>query len=207
MSTLIDHMQQIRNLLQQQVEGAAPTASVAAAVSKALLATTSDPLHERVLVRYTTGGGRRRFGPDGTFITLQMWMFDLDQRPDGYHEGVWQALFSSPADLLAVPSQPTEPLNQPVGPVPVLPPLATTKAHWTFGDTSSNFSVACSQILTEGGTGWFKGAHGLKQSLGATRVGPGENFFDPSATGAFSATTIDTFRIVWPGGVPDGFAL
>jgi hypothetical protein len=188
-----------------------------------LLGTTADPKHERVLIRITRGTGQ--LSDDRQFISLRMRMYNLDGRRDGYHEGVWQALFVSPEQLLAVPPQPTEPLNLPVGPVQSPDPLAKTKAHWTFGDGSrlyaegpalthlvlypnyaSHFSVACSQILTEGGTGYFEGAQGLKQSLGATAVAAGVNFFDPSKPPpSFTATTIDTFRIVWPNGVPRRF--
>jgi hypothetical protein len=187
--------------------------------------TTADPDHERVLIRYTRGTGQ--LSNDRVYIALQMLMYGLDGTPDGYHEGVWQALFTSPAQLLAVPIQPSDPLTVPVGPVQSPSPLANTKAHWTFGDGSrlyaegpalshlvpyasgaSHFSVACSQVLTLGGTGWFENAHGLKQSLGATAVPAGVNFFDLSQPApSFAATTIDTFRIIWPAGVPKGFDL
>jgi len=195
-------------------------------ISKALLkGCTADPEHERILIRYTRGTGQ--LSSDRQFIALQMLMYGLDGRPDGYHEGVWQALFTSPAQLVAVPAQPTEPLTVPVGPVQSPPPLANTKAHWTFGDGSrlyaegpalthlvpypngaSHFSVACSQVLTAGGTGVFKNAFGLKQSLGATAVPVGGNFFDLTKPApSFTAATLDTFRIVWPDGVPSGFRL
>ena len=195
-------------------------------IADSLLAgATTDKEHERILIRYTRGTGQ--LSNDRVFIALQMSMFGLDGRPDGYHEGVWQALFTSPAQLLDVPVQPSDPLTVPVGPVQSPAPLANTKAHWTFGDGSrlyaegpalshlvpfatgaSNFSVACSQVLTLGGTGWFVNAHGLKQSLGATAVAAGVNFFDLSKPApSFTASTIDTFRIVWPGGVPKGFDL
>ena len=195
-------------------------------IAAALLAgCTADPQHERVLIRYTRGTGQ--LSNDRVFIALQMLMYGLDGRPDGYHEGVWQALFTSPAQLLAVPAQPTDPLTVPVGPVQSPSPLANTKAHWTFGDGSrlyaegpalthlvpyangaSHFSVACSQVFTEGGTGVFKNAHGLKQSLGATAVPVGGNFFDLTKPApSFIATTIDTFRVIWPDGVPAGFDL
>jgi hypothetical protein len=187
---------------------------------------TSDPEHERVLIRYTRGQGQ--LSQDRQYIHLQMNMYSLDGRPDGWHAGVWHAKFSSVLELLAVPSKPQNPLVNPEPPVPEDNPLAYTVAHWTFHDGSrlyaegpalshlvlldssptppANFSVACSQILSEGGTGFFANAHGLKQSLGATAVPPGVNFFDLSQPApSFVATTIDTFRIVWPGGVPRGF--
>jgi hypothetical protein len=196
-------------------------------LSAALLANcTADPVHERVLIRITRGTGL--LSDDRQYITLDMAMYTVNGRPDGYHQGVWHALFSTPLELLAVPPQPVDPLNRPVGPVDHLSPLADTKAIWAFGDGSklyaegpalshlvpygppgasdSHFSVACSQVLTQGGTGHFAGAYGLKQSLGATFVPKGVNFFDPSQSPKpFTATTIDTFRIVWPGGVPQAF--
>ena len=191
--------------------------------SALLLGCTADPEHERVLIRFTQGTGQ--LSDDRQFIALRMLMYNLDGRSDGYHEGVWQALVTSPGQLLAVPPQPTDPLNIPVGPVQSPPPLANTKAHWTFGDGSriyaegpalshlvpfadgaSHFSVACSQVFTEGGTGFFQHAHGLKQSLGATAVPVGGNFFDLSKPApSFVATTIDTFRVIWPDGVPAAF--
>jgi len=72
------------------------------------------------------------------------------------------------------------------------------------GGALFNFSVACSQIITNG-TGMFQGVHGLKKPLGATRAGP--DLIDPAKNVPFEATTIDTFRIVWPNGVPKGFNL
>lgn len=193
------------------------------ALAKALLACTSDPAHERVLVRWTRGTGR--FSPDKKFITLKMEMFTLDGQPGGSHLGVWMAQFSTPDELLRVPPFPAGPLDQPVGPVDEIRPLAQTKAVWDFGGGhqiyavgpalshlvplaggSLNFSVACSQITTHG-AGVFAGAHGLKQSLGATAVPQGANLFDPAFDQPFAATTLDTFRVVWPGGVPEGFAL
>ncbi len=183
--------------------------------------TTSDAAHERVLLRFTKGTGR--FSKDKRFITLNMTMYGADLRPDGHHEGVWEALFPDLKALMAVPRPPAPSLNAPQGPVEHLPPLAATKAIWAFGDGSavyavgpalthlvplgdgsSNFSVACSQIVTNG-TGKFAGVHGLKQSLGATKVPPGVNFFDPNLTVEFEAHTVDTFRIVWPNGVPKNF--
>jgi len=193
-----------------------------------LIGCTSDPVHERVLIRYTRGSGQ--LSEYRQFIYLHMQMFQLDGRADGFHDGVWQALFNDPSQLLAVPPQTLNPLTAPVAPVEPLAPLANTVAHWTFGDGSrlyadgpalshlvllknrsgqfdgsTNFSVCCSQILTEGGTGFFQGAHGLKQSLGATAVPAGVNFFTDPVVAPFVATTLDTFRIVWPEGVPAGF--
>jgi hypothetical protein len=216
----------IRELLEQiaQTLGSSPTPGGGvdvAAIAAVLMNATSDDTHERVLVRYTVGSGT--FSADKRFIALRMLMFNLNGDGDGFHEGVWEALFKSPTDLLAVPPPPTDPLNIPVGPVQSPDPMAHTKAHWTFGtgdrvvaegpalvhlvqltDGNFNFSVACSQIITNG-TGVFAGVHGLKQSLGATKAGP--DLFDPTKNVPFSATTIDTFRIVWPNGVPAGFNL
>jgi hypothetical protein len=186
-----------------------------------LLDCTSDPDHERVVIRYTKGTGR--LSPDRKYITLDMKMYKLDRSRGGWHQGVWKALFQRASELAEVPAPPVEPLDEPVGPVADLDPLAQTKAIWDFGRGNAvfavgpalshlvvlanrwaNFSVACSQIITNG-TGLFHGVHGLKQSLGATRLPPGaENvMFDPTKdVPPFEATTIDTFRIVWPGGVP-----
>jgi hypothetical protein len=189
-----------------------------------LLDCTSDPAHERVVVRYTKGLGQ--FDARKQYITLDMKMYKLDRSRNGWHQGVWKALFRDASALLAVPPNPADPLDEPVGPVEDLDPLAQTKAIWDFGhgnaiyaigpalshlvqlsDQSGNFSVACSQIITSG-TGIFKGVHGLKQSLGATRTPPGADkvMFDPNVKlPPFPATTIDTFRVVWPGGVPSAF--
>jgi hypothetical protein len=221
--------QNIRELLDQiaQTLGTPPAPPAPGGVDvKALvdilMKATSDDKHERVIVRYTIGSGT--FSADKRYIALRMLMYNVNGRPDGFHEGVWEALFKRPQDLLEIPKPvPTEPLNVPVGPVESPDPLARTKAHWTFGDGSKviamgpalthlvqltdgnfNFSVACSQIITSG-TGLFAGVHGLKQSLGATKAGP--DLFDPNKNVPFSATTIDTFRIVWPDGVPAGYNL
>jgi hypothetical protein len=142
-----------------------------------------------------------------------MEMFLPDGRPDGYHEGVWEALFSDPRELLLRPERPLGPMDQPVGPVQHLQPSAETEAIWAFGDGSAIyavgsamshlapledgsalFMVACAQIIT-GGIGRYEGASGLKTSLGSTYVPPGVNFFGPQDV-QFEATTIDTFRVM-----------
>jgi len=193
-------------------------------LNKNLLDCTSDPDHERVVISYTKGTGQ--LSRDRKYIALDMKMFKLDNSRHGYHQGVWKALFTKVSDLAEVPCPPVDPLDQPVGPVDDIDPLAETKAIWDFGRGNAvfavgpalshlvvlknqwaNFSVACSQIITNG-TGLFEGVHGLKQSLGATRLPPGaENvMFDPTKEAPpFEAMTIDTFRIVWPGGVPKDF--
>jgi len=166
---------------------------------------------EQVLMRYCNGRGR--FSPDKKFINLQMQMFDPYGRPDGYMAGVWQALFTDPAQLFAVPPQPERPFNVPVGPVPALAPAANTKGTWTFGDGSSItvvgpamttltkladgsylFMVATMQWITNG-SGRFAGARGLKSSLGSTHVPAGVDLFAPSFVD-FEATTVDTFRVM-----------
>ncbi len=189
-----------------------------------LLDCTSDPDHERVIIRYTKGTGQ--LSPDRRYIALDMKQFKVDGSRNGWHQGVWKALFRTVADLETVPSPPVDPMDQPVGPVDDIAPLAQTKAIWNFGGCDAvyavgpalshlvilrnqwaNFSVACSQVITNG-TGIFEGVHGLKQSLGATRLPPGAQnvMFDPSKpVPPFEATTIDTFRVVWPKGVPKHF--
>jgi hypothetical protein len=171
----------------------------------------ADP-REQVLMRYCNGRGR--FSADKQFINLQMSMFEPYGKPDGYMEGVWQALFTDPQQLLAVPPQPQRAFNVPEGPVPALSPAANTKGTWTFGDGSSItavgpamttltqlpnggflFMVATMQWITNG-TGRFAGAQGLKSSLGSTYVPPGVNLFSPSYNSPFEATTIDTFRVM-----------
>jgi hypothetical protein len=166
---------------------------------------------EEVLTRYTRGSGR--FSRDKRFITLRMDMFRPDGQPDGYHEGVWEALFADPRELLSRPDRPVGPMNQPVGPVQHMQPRAETEAIWAFGDGSAIyavgsamsvlipledgsalFMVACAQTIT-GGTGRYEGAYGLKTSLGSTFVPPGVNFFGTQDV-QFEATTIDTFRVM-----------
>ncbi len=61
-------------------------------------------------------------------------------------------------------------------------------------DGSFLFAVTCAQIITNG-TGRYAGAQGLKTSLGSTWVGPGTNLFGPGEV-RFTATTIDTFRVI-----------
>ncbi|HYL05300.1 MAG TPA: hypothetical protein VE075_04635 [Thermoanaerobaculia bacterium] len=167
---------------------------------------------EQVLMRYCNGRGR--FSQDKQYINLQMQMFDPYGRPDGYMAGVWQALFTSPQQLLAIPPQPQRPFSVPVGPVPALPPSANTKGTWTFGDGSAItavgpamttltqlpdgrflFMVATMQWITNG-TGRYAGSQGLKSSLGSTYVPPGVDLFSPSYNQDFDATTIDTFRVM-----------
>jgi len=167
--------------------------------------------HEEVLMRYCYGTGF--FSTDKKFINLQMKMYRPDGSPDGYMEGVWEALFSDPKELMVVPPQPQRPFAVPVGPIPSIPPRANTKGTWTFGDGSSVtavgpamttltqladggflFMVATMQWITNG-TGRYAGAQGLKSSLGSTYVPPGVDFFSP-AVNQFDATTIDTMRVM-----------
>jgi haloalkane dehalogenase len=167
---------------------------------------------EQVLITYTRGTGK--FSDDKRFIALYNQIYNLDGTENGLHEGVWQALFSNPAELLARPAPPTGPMNEPVGPVPSWPVSANTIAKWTHADGSSIssvgpaashliplsdgsflFLVITAQIITEG-TGRFAGARGLTQSLGATHIGAGTNLFSPQGPSSFDATTLDTFKLV-----------
>lgn len=167
---------------------------------------------EQVMITYTRGEGR--FSEDKRYIALSNQIFNLDGTPNGLHEGVWEALFSSPEELLAKPAPPTGPMNQPVGPVPDEPVSANTIAKWTHADGSSIssvgpavshlipltdgsflFLVITGQIITEG-TGRFAGARGLTQSLGATWVPAGVDLFSPDGPSTFAATTLDTFKFV-----------
>lgn len=171
----------------------------------------ADPSREIVLARYTRGSGK--FSHDKKFIALRMKLYTLDGREDGYHEGVWEAQFNRPEELLARPAPPQGPMNEPRGPVPHAPVMAQTKAHWVFGDNSSVtvagpaashliplrdgsflFLVSTAQIITSG-TGRFAGAYGLVQSLGSTHVPAGVNLFG-SEDVSFTASTMDTFKIV-----------
>lgn len=168
----------------------------------------SDP-REEVLVRYTRGTGR--FSADKRFITLSMEMFDLDDRPDGHHQGVWEAAFTEPAELLRRPPAPVGGWNEPTGPVAAVPVQAHTKGVWVFADGSSVtavgpalshlvpladgsflFLVSCAQTIT-GGTGRYAGARGLKTSLGSTHVH--SDLFAPGDV-RFEARTLDTFRVL-----------
>ena len=167
--------------------------------------------HEEVLMRYCNGRGR--FSQDKRFINLKMDMFGPYGEPDGYMEGVWQALFTDPQQLFNVPPQPQRPFDVPVGPIPVLQPAANTKGTWTFGDGSSItavgpamttltqlddgsylFMVATMQWITNG-TGRWAGSAGLKSSLGSTHIPAGVNLFGQGFFD-FVATTIDTFRVM-----------
>ena len=174
---------------------------------------------EEVIIRYTRGSGR--FSTDKKYITLSMEQFMMDGTPDGYHEGVWEAQFQDPRELLQRPPNPTSPMNEPQGPVPHIEPVAQTKGIWVFGDRSSItavgpalshliplddgsflFAVTCGQIITNGG-GRYARAQGLKTSLGSTHVPKGTNLFGPGDI-HFEATTIDTFRIIRN---PDGSSI
>ncbi len=167
--------------------------------------------NEEVLIRYTSGSGR--FSQDKKFITLSMSMFDPYGQPDGYHNGVWEAMFSDPRQLLQIPPQPQRSFIVPEGPVPVLQPSAQTKGIWAFADGSSItavgpamstltqlddgsflFMVATAQWITNG-TGKYDGAYGLKSSLGSTHIPAGVDLFGPRPV-QFEATTIDTFRVM-----------
>jgi len=142
-----------------------------------------------------------------------MKLYKLNGEEDGYHEGVWERVFEDPNQLLASPPPPTGPMDEPVPPVPHVQPLAHTKAHWVFGDGSKiivagpaashlvqlndgsfQFSVSTAQIIT-GGEGRYQGAYGLVQSLGSTHIPADVNLFGPGDV-SFTATTIDTFRII-----------
>lgn len=166
---------------------------------------------EQVLVRYTRGTGR--FSEDKRYIQLDMQMSDPDGRPDGWHRGVWERLFETPEEILAVPPQPQRPFSDPVGPIPALKPQAATEGIWTFGDGSSItavgpamstltpledgsflFMVATMQWITNG-AGRYAGAQGVKSSLGSTHIPAGVNLFGPDPV-QFEATTIDTFRVM-----------
>jgi haloalkane dehalogenase len=168
--------------------------------------------NEQILITYTRGQGR--FSEDKQFIALYNQIYNLDGTENGLHQGVWQALFNSPGQLLSRPAPPTGPMNAPVGPVESWPVSANTIAKWTHADGSSIssvgpaashliplsdgsflFLVITGQIITEG-TGRFAGARGLTQSLGATYVPKGTNLFSPQGPSTFPALTLDTFKFV-----------
>lgn len=174
------------------------------------------PAGEQVLITYTRGTGT--FSQDKQYIALSNQIYNLDGVENGLHEGVWQALFKSPAELLARPAPPTGTMDAPVGPVESWPVSANTIAKWTHRDGSSIssvgpaashliplsdgsflFLVITAQIITEG-TGRFAGARGLTQSLGATHVPAGVNLFSSGGPSTFDATTLDTFKFVTAGG-------
>lgn len=170
----------------------------------------SDP-REEVIIRYTRGTGR--FSPDKKYISLTMDQFTMEDEPDGYHQGVWEAQFKDPRELLSRPPNPIGPLNVPAGPVEHVAVVAYTKGIWVFGDGSSItavgpalshlmplddgsflFAVTCGQVITNG-AGRYARAQGLKTSLGSTLVARGTNLFGPGDI-QFSAATVDTFRVV-----------
>src|ERR1041384_4969297 len=66
----------------------------------------SDP-REEVIIRYTRGSGR--FSADKKYISLTMSQFTMDDEPDGYHQGVWEAQFKDPRELLGRPANPHGP--------------------------------------------------------------------------------------------------
>jgi hypothetical protein len=188
----------------------APFEEVAAAFDPRLSGAQSTP-GEEVIMRYTHGTGR--FSQDKKFITLSMQQFTFDGQPDGYHEGVWEAQFQDPRELLARPPLPTGPMHEPHGPVEPVAVVAYTKGIWVFGDGSSItavgpalshliplddgsflFMVCCGQTITNG-TGQYVSAQGLKTSLGSTHIARGVNLFGPDDV-RFTATTIDTFRVI-----------
>ena len=166
--------------------------------------------NEEVLVVYTRGQGR--FNANKSFIALDNIMYDVGQRPIGRHQGVWQALFEDPSELLARHAPPVGPMNEPVGPVPRGMVAANTKAIWEFDDSSSIvtvgpaashlipladgsflFLVSTAQVVTHG-TGRYQGIYGLSQSLGATHIAAGVDLFS-SDVETFPATTIDSFKV------------
>jgi haloalkane dehalogenase len=198
-------------------------AAGAAAGLRPAIFNASSPAGEEVLITYTRGRGQ--FSADKRFIALSNQIYNLDGTENGLHEGVWQALFSSPGELLARPAPPTGTMNEPVGPVPAWPVSANTIAKWTHADGSAIssvgpaashliplsdgsflFLVITAQIITEG-TGRFAGARGLTQSLGATHVAAGANLFSPQGPSTFDATTFDTFKYVIPAGQRQGYGL
>lgn len=175
---------------------------------------------EELMITYTRGTGR--FSENKQYIALHNQIYDLDGRPNGLHQGVWEALFSTPEELLAVPPPPKGPMDEAVGPVPSVPVSANTIAKWTHADGSSIssvgpaashliplkdgsflFLVITAQIITEG-TGRFAGVNGLTQSLGATHVAAGTNLFSPDGPPTFPATTLDTFKFIRPAGAGGG---
>lgn len=167
---------------------------------------------ETVLITYTRGQGR--FSDTKQYIALYNQIYNLDGTENGIHEGVWQALFSNPAQLLARPAPPVGPMDQPVGPIEQVAVSANTIAKWTHADGSAIssvgpaashliplsdgsflFLVITAQIITEG-TGRFAGAYGLTQSLGATHVPAGVDLFSNQGPPTFPATTLDTFKFI-----------
>ncbi|HEX3555639.1 MAG TPA: haloalkane dehalogenase [Thermoanaerobaculia bacterium] len=186
--------------------------SVAGAATGPAILNARSSAGEEVMITYTRGTGT--FSNDKRFIALHNQIYNLDGTENGLHEGVWQALFSSPAELLARPAPPTGTMTEPVGPVPSWPVSANTIAKWTHADGSAIssvgpaashliplsdgsflFLVITAQIITQG-TGRFAGAKGLTQSLGATHVAAGTNLFSPQGPSTFDATTLDTFKFV-----------
>jgi hypothetical protein len=109
--------------------------------------------NEQILITYTRGQGR--FSEDKQYIALHNQIYNLDGTENGLHQGVWQALFSSPAQLLSRPAPPTGPMNEPVGPVEGWPVSANTIAKWTHADGSSISSVgpAASHLIHHRGNG------------------------------------------------------
>lgn len=170
---------------------------------------------EEVMISYTRGEGR--FSVDKRFIALRNQIYNLDGEENGVHQGVWEAMFTRPEDLLARPGVPVGPMDAAVGPVDEYPISANTIAKWTHKDGSSIssvgpaashlvplsdgsflFLVITAQIITEG-TGRFARARGLTQSLGATFVPAGTNLFSEHGPETFPATTLDTFKFVQGG--------
>src|SRR5688572_30530460 len=59
---------------------------------------------EEVLITYDRGRGQ--FSDDKAFSALTNPIYSLDGTENGLHEGVWQAMFKGPGELLARPATP-----------------------------------------------------------------------------------------------------
>ena len=74
-----------------------------------------------------------------------------------------------------------------------------------FGRTELRVAPICLGAMNFGAPGWGCDEHAAAEIVGVYRDAGG-NFFDLSKPApSFTATTIDTFRVVWPDGVPAGF--
>ena len=163
--------------------------------------------NEEVLL--CTTEGTANFTPDSKFVSLNAGISLMDGRGFGEHHCVWEKLFANPKDLFARPDPPTQPLNEPVGPVQKGIVSANSKAKWSFNDGeiyaagpitanlipladgSQTVMVSAALVIT-GGTGRFNGAYGLVQSLGSARFSSGETLGN---SGTIKVKTIDTFKI------------
>lgn len=168
---------------------------------------------EEVVVFYTVGTGRFSGTESPLYLELSGTIYELNGRETGHWEGVYEIV--APTGEWGVRPPTLPPFDEPAPPVEHLPPQVFTKATWNFGRDSSitavgwarvyrtaylqgweskatQFWLSSNQQITEGATGRFAGARGLKTQSLSIYVPPGKEF---PAAGEFPVKTTETFRI------------